>query len=127
MLSHITRQRCVALNTIDPNVADSQLIDILLHGPTAEGKIQTVNQWCQNSRRRRRRLSTIVDSSQKYEIALALVGALEKTTNAESQYNCLTLLSELQEHLSHHDQRLYLPGEFTRLPKRERGNEILVV
>ena len=91
-------------------MADSQLIDILLHGPTAEGKIQTVNQWCQNSRRRRR-LSTIVDSSQKYEIALSLVEALQKTTNTESQYNCLTLLSELQEHLSHHDQRFYLPGE----------------
>jgi hypothetical protein len=89
-------------------ISDSQLIDILLHGQNVEHKIQTVNRWCKNSRRNR--LSTILDVSQRHDILLSLVNILQQTTNNEYQYNCLTLLSELQSNIHHYDQRIYLPA-----------------
>ena len=95
----------------DTIIADSQLIDILLHDQNNEHKIQIVNRWCKNSRRNR--LSTILDISQRYDVLLSLVNTLEQTTNTEYQYNCLTLLSEIQANIHHYDQRIYLPGLLT--------------
>lgn len=92
----------------DLTMADSQLIDILLHGQNNENKIQIVNHWCNNSRRNR--LSNIVDVSQRYDMLLSLINTLHQTTNIEYQYNCLTLLSEIQVTIHHYDQRIYLPG-----------------
>jgi len=92
----------------DLTIADSQFIDILLHGQTNESKIQIVNRWCKNSRRNR--LSTILDVSQRHDVLLSLVNTLHQTTNTEYQYNCLTLLSEIQANIYQYDQRLYLPG-----------------
>ena len=92
----------------DLTIGDSQLIDILLHGQNNEHKIQTINRWCKNSRRNR--LSTILDVSQRHDVLLSLVNILQQTTNTEYQYNCLTLLSELQANIHHYDQRIYLPG-----------------
>lgn len=94
----------------DITIADSQLIDILLHGPSNEHKIQIVNRWCKNSRRNR--LSTILDVSQRHEVLISLVNTLQQTANTEFQYNCLTLLSELQGNIHQYDQRIYLPGLF---------------
>jgi len=92
----------------DLTITDSQLIDILLHDQNHEYKIQTVNRWCKNSRRNR--LLTILDVSQRHDVLLSLVNTLQQTTNTEYQYNCLTLLSELQINIDHYDQRIYLPG-----------------
>jgi hypothetical protein len=92
----------------DLTMADNQLIDILLHGQNSENKIQIVNRWCKNSRRNR--LSNILDVSQRHDVLLSLVNTLQQTTNTEYQYNCLTLLSELQVNIHHYDQRIYLPG-----------------
>lgn len=98
------------LTKTDLIVPDNQLIDILLHDQNFEHKIQTVNRWCKNSRRNR--LSTILDVSQRYNILLSLIDILQQTTNTEYQYNCLTLLSELQINIDNFDQRIYLPGLF---------------
>ncbi|CAF0889942.1 unnamed protein product [Rotaria sordida] len=92
----------------DISVADNQLIDILLNGQNNEHKIQIVNRWCKNSRRNR--LSTILDVSQRHDVLSSLVNTLQQTTNTEYQYNCLTLLSELQTNIHHYDQRIYLPA-----------------
>jgi hypothetical protein len=92
----------------DLTMADSQLVDILLHGQSTESKIQVVNTWCKNSRRNR--LSNILDVSQRYDVLLSLINTLQHTTHTEYQYNCLTLLSELQANIHHYDQRIYLPG-----------------
>jgi thiamine biosynthesis protein ThiC len=92
----------------DINMADSQLIDIILHGQNNENKIQIVNRWCKNSRRNR--FSNILDVSQRHDVLLSLVNTLQQTTNTEYQYNCLTLLSELQSNIHHYDQQTYLPG-----------------
>ena len=89
-------------------MADSQLLDILLHGPSTESKIQVVNRWCKNPRRNR--LSNILDVSQRHDVLLALVNTLQQTTNTEYQLNSLTLLSEIQTNIHHYDQRTYLPG-----------------
>ncbi|UJR15557.1 hypothetical protein I4U23_002496 [Adineta vaga] len=91
----------------DLTMADSQLIDILLHGQNNENKFQIVNHWCNNNRRNR--LGNILDASQRYEVLIALITTLQQTTNTEYQYNCLTLLSELQTTIHHYDQRTYLP------------------
>jgi hypothetical protein len=96
------------LSKTDLIISDSQLIDILLHDQNTEQKIQTVNRWCKNSRRNR--LSIILDVSQRHDVLLSLVNILQQTTNQEYQYNCLTLLSELQANIHHYDQRIYLPG-----------------
>jgi hypothetical protein len=96
------------LTKTDIIITDSQLIDVLLHDQNHEHKIQTVNRWCKNSRRNR--LSTILDVSQRHDVVLSLINTLEQTTNTEYQYNCLTLLSELQINIDHYDQRIYLPG-----------------
>lgn len=93
----------------DLTMTDNQLIDVLLHGQNYESKIQIVNRWCKTSRPNR--LPTIVDFSQRYDILLSLVNTLQQTTNTEYQYNCLTLLFELQTNIQHYDQRMYLPGE----------------
>jgi hypothetical protein len=98
-------------------ITDSQLIDILLHDQNNEHKIQTVNRWCKNSRRNR--LSTILDVSQRHDVLLSLVNTLQQTTNAEYQYNCLTLLSELQTNIHHYDQRIYLPGSLKSIETYE--------
>ena len=92
----------------DLTMADSQLIDILLHRQNPDIKIQIVNHWCKNTRRNR--LSSIVDVSQRHDVLLSLVNTLQQTTNTEYQYNCLTLLSEIQANIHHYDQRTYLPG-----------------
>jgi len=92
----------------DLTMADNQLIDILLHSQNNENKIQIVNHWCNNSRRNR--LSNILDVSQRHDVLLSLVNTLQQTTNMEYQYNCLTLLSEIQGTIHHYDQRIYLPG-----------------
>ncbi|CAF3568864.1 unnamed protein product [Rotaria socialis] len=92
----------------DITVADSQLIDILLHDPSNDHKIQIVNRWCKNSRRNR--LSTILDVAQKREVLSSLANTLQQTSHIEYQQNCLTLLSELQTNLYQYDQRIYLPG-----------------
>lgn len=92
----------------DLTAVDSQLIDVLLHSQNNETKIQVVNRWCKNSRHNR--LLNIIDVSQRYDILLSLVNTLQQTTNTEYQYNCLTLLTELQNNIHHYDQRLYLPG-----------------
>ncbi|CAF4631781.1 unnamed protein product [Rotaria sp. Silwood1] len=92
----------------DISIADNQLIDILLHGQNNEHKIQIVNRWCKNSRRNR--LSTILDVSQRHDVLSSLVDTLQQTTNIEYQYNCLTLLSELQTNIHQYDQRIYLPA-----------------
>ena len=92
----------------DLTMIDSQLIDVLLHDQNNENKIQTVNRWCKNSRANR--LTNIIDISQRYDVLLSLVNTLQQTTNTEYQYNCLTLLSELQANIHHYDQRIYLPG-----------------
>lgn len=92
----------------DLTMADSQLIDILLHGQNSDIKIQIVNHWCKNTRRNR--LSNIIDVSQRHDILLSLINTLQQTTNTEYQYNCLTLLSEIQANIHHYDQRTYLPG-----------------
>ena len=92
----------------DLTMADSQLIDILLHDQNNENKIQIVNRWCKTSPRNR--LSNILDVSQRYNALLSLVTTLQQTTNTEYQYNCLTLLSEIQANIHHYDQRVYLPG-----------------
>ena len=94
----------------DLTMVDSQLIDVLLHGQNSENKIQIVNRWCKNPRRSR--LSNILDVSQRHDVLLSLVNTLQQTTNTEYQYNCLTLLSELQANIPHYHQRIYLPGEF---------------
>ena len=90
-------------------MGDSQFIDILLHGQTAEQKSQAVIRWCKNPRRNR--LSTILDVSQRYEVLVSLSNTLQQTSNTEFQYHCLTLVSELQSHIHHYDQRIYLPGQ----------------
>ena len=92
----------------DLTIADSQLIDVLLHGANNENKIQVVNRWCKNSRRNR--FSNILDVSQRHDVLLSLVNTLQQTTNTEYQYNCLTLLCEIQVNIHHYDQRIYLPG-----------------
>jgi hypothetical protein len=92
----------------DLTISDSQLIDSLLNDQNNEHKIQTVNRWCKNPRRNR--LSTILDVSQRHDVLLSLVNTLHQTTNTEYQYNCLTLLSEIQANIYQYDQRLYLPG-----------------
>jgi len=102
-------------------ITDSQLIDILLHDQNNEHKIQTVNRWCKNSRRNR--LSTILDVSQRHDVLLSLVNTLQQTTNAEYQYNCLTLLSELQTNIHHYDQRIYLPGSLKSIETYEKKNK----
>lgn len=94
----------------DLTMADSQLIDILLHGQTSETKIQAVNRWCKNSRRNR--LVNIIDVSQRHTILLSLVNTLQQTTNTEFQLNSLTLISEIQSSIQHYDQRTYLPGQW---------------
>ncbi|CAF0871745.1 unnamed protein product [Adineta ricciae] len=91
----------------DLTMADSQLIDILLHGQNNENKFQVVNHWCKNTRRNR--LTNILDVSQRYDVLIALITSLQQTTNSEYQYNCLALLSELQTTIHHYDQRTYLP------------------
>ncbi|CAF3644622.1 unnamed protein product [Adineta steineri] len=91
----------------DLTMADSQLIDILLHGQNTENKIQIVNHWCKNPRRNR--LSNILDASQRHDVFLALANTLQQTTNLEYLFNCLTLLSDLQITIHHYDQRTYLP------------------
>lgn len=90
------------------SMGDNQVIDTLLHGQTHESKIQMVNHWCKNTRRNR--LSAILDVSQRHDVLLSLVKTLQQTTNTEYQYNCLTLLSEIQGNISHYDQEMYLPG-----------------
>ena len=107
--SNSTSSNGFLLSRNDLPIADSQLIDILLHSQINETKIQTVNHWCKNVRRNR--LSTILDVSQRHDVLLSLVTTLEQTTNTEYQYNCLTLLSELQGNIPHYDQRTYLPGQ----------------
>jgi len=92
----------------DFTISDSQLIDSLLNDQNNEHKIQIVNRWCKNPRRNR--LSTILDVSQRHDVLLSLVNTLHQTTNTEYQYNCLTLLSEIQANIYQYDQRLYLPG-----------------
>jgi hypothetical protein len=104
------------LTKTDLTIADSQLIDILLHDQNHEQKIQAVNRWCKNSRRNR--LSSIIDVSQRHDILLSLINTLQQTTNTEYQLNCLTLFSELQANIHHYDQRSYLPGLLKK--KRER-------
>ena len=90
-------------------MTDAQLIDVLLHGTSIENKIQIVNHWCQNNRRNR--FSTIIDVSQRFDVLQNLAHTLQQTTNTEYQYNCLTLLSELQGNISHYDQQIYVPGK----------------
>ncbi|CAF4392613.1 unnamed protein product [Rotaria sp. Silwood2] len=92
----------------DLTMADSQLIDVLLHGQNNDNKIQIFNRWCKNSRHNR--LLNIVDVSQRHDILLSFVNTLQQTTNTEYQYNCLKFLSELQANIHHYDQRMYLPG-----------------
>jgi len=104
----------------DLTMADSQLVDILLHGPNSESKIQIVNRWCKNTRRNR--LSNILDVSQRHDVLLSLVNTLHQTTNTEYQYNCLTLLSELQTNIHHYDQRIYLPGKENKDSKNTKSN-----
>jgi len=111
------------LSKTDLIIADSQLIDILLHDQNNEHKIQTVNRWCKNSRRNR--LSTILDVSQRHDIVLSLINTLEQTTNTEYQYNCLTLLSELQINIDHYDQRIYLPGSLKKFLRKKKQINIL--
>ena len=101
------------LSKNDLTIADSQFIDILLHGQNTEQKIQTVNRWCKNSRRNR--LSSILDVSQRHDVLLSLATTLEQSNSIEFQYNCLTLLSELQANIHQYDQRIYLPGKVSRL------------
>ena len=96
------------LTKTDLNIGDSQLIDVLLHEPNPEQKIQHVNRWCKNPRRNR--FSSILDVSQRHDVLLSLVNVLQQTNNTEYQFNCLTLLSELQPNIHHYDQRIYLPG-----------------
>ena len=91
-------------------LADNQVIDIILHGQNVEQKIQAVNRWCKNPRRNR--LSTILDVSQRYDVLLSLTAILKQTNNADFQFNCLTLLSELQSNIQNYDQRLYLSGQY---------------
>lgn len=94
-----------------PNLTknDAQLLDVLLHDTLLDNKIQMVNHWCQNNRRNR--LSSIIDVSQRFDVLQNLVNTLQQTTNHEFQYNCLTLLSELQGSISHYDQQIYVPGK----------------
>lgn len=92
----------------DLTMADSQLIDVLLHGQTSENKIQAVNRWCKNPRRNR--LVNIIDIAQRHNVLLSLVNTLQQTTNTEYQLNCLTLITEIQSNIQHYDQRTYLPG-----------------
>ncbi|CAF2523464.1 unnamed protein product [Rotaria sp. Silwood2] len=92
----------------DLTMADSQLIDVLLHGQNNDNKIQIFNRWCKNSRHNR--LLNIVDVSQRHDILLSFVNTLQQTTNTEYQYNCLKFLSELQANIHHYDQRMYLPA-----------------
>ena len=100
------------LSKTELTIADSQFVDILLHGQTTEQKIQTVNRWCKNSRRNR--LSSILDVSQRHDVLLSLATTLEQSNTTEFQYNCLTLLSELQGNIHHYDQRIYLPGKMIK-------------
>jgi hypothetical protein len=96
--------------TMNRTDADSHFIDVLLHDHNHENKIHTVNRWCEDVRRRRR-LSTIVDVSQRYDLLASLISTLQQTTNIDYQYNCLMLLSELHGHISHYKQDVYLPGK----------------
>ena len=100
------------LSKTELTIADSQFIDILLHGQTTEQKIQTVNRWCKNSRRNR--LSSILDVTQRHDVLLSLATTLQQSNTTEFQYNCLTLLSELQGNIHHYDQRIYLPGKMIK-------------
>ncbi|CAF2687738.1 unnamed protein product [Rotaria sp. Silwood2] len=104
----------------DLTMADSQLIDVLLHGQNNDNKIQIFNRWCKNSRHNR--LLNIVDVSQRHDILLSFVNTLQQTTNTEYQYNCLKFLSELQANIHHYDQRMYLPAN----KFRSNYNNILI-
>ena len=103
-----TSSNSFLLPKTDLIITDTQLIEILLHDQNLEHKIQIVNRWCKNSRRNR--FSSILDVSQRHDVLLALVNTLQQTTNIEYQFNCLTLLSELQTNIHHYDQRIYLPA-----------------
>ena len=107
--THTMSSNAYIASNSELTIGDSQFIDILLHGQNPEQKSQAVIRWCKNSRRNR--ISTILDVTQKFEVLVSLSNTLRQTNNTEFQYNCLTLLSELQSNIHHYDQRIYLPGQ----------------